>query len=57
MNLWSDWIYFEKGHWVGIKGNISHYQMMDNRYVKGTLVHNKSLAFKVALGRKVDLEA
>ena len=57
VNLWSDWIYFEKGHWVGIKGNFSHYQMLDNRYVKGTLVHNKSLAFKVALGRKVDLEA
>ena len=57
VNIWSDWIYFEKGHWVGVKGNFAHYQMMDNRYVKGTMVHNKSLSFKFALGRKVDLEA
>ena len=57
VNLWSDWIYFERGHWVGVKGNFAQYKMMDNRYVKGTLVHNKSIAFKLALGRKVDLEA
>ena len=57
VNLWSDWIYFEKGHWVGVKGNWAQYKMMDNRYVPGTLVHNKSIAFKLALGRKVDLEA
>ena len=57
VNLWTDWIYFEKGHWVGIKGNFAQYKMMDNRYVKGTLVHNKSIAFHLSLGRKVDLEA
>ena len=55
INAWSDWIYFEKGHWVGVKGNFAHYQMIDNRYVKGALVHNKEVALKVALGRKVDL--
>ncbi len=54
INAWSDWIYFEKGHWVGVKGNIAHYQMIDNRYVDGAMLHNKALAFKFALGRKVD---
>lgn len=57
INAWSDWIYFEKGHWFGIRGNFAHYQTLDNRYVRGTMIHNKSLAFKVALGRKVDFEA
>lgn len=56
INLWSDWIYFEKGHWVGIKGNYSHYQTIDNRYIRNAMVHNKSLAVKIALGRKVDFE-
>ncbi len=55
INAWTDWIYFEKGHWVGIKANYAHYQMIDNRYVTNALVHNKSVALKVALGRKVDL--
>ena len=54
INAWSDWIYFEKGHWFGFRGNIAHYQLNDNRYVKNTMVHNKSLALKAALGRKVD---
>ena len=54
VNAWSDWIYFEKGHWVGIKGNIAHYQTIDNRYVSKTMIHNKSLYVKLALGRKVD---
>ena len=54
LNAWSDWIYFEKGHWAGIKGNIAHYQTLDNRYVKGAMIHNKSLHLKFALGRKVD---
>lgn len=57
VNAWSDWIYFEKGHWFGIRGNFAHYQTVDNRWVKGTMIHNKSFAFKVALGRKVDFEA
>ena len=55
VNAWSDWIYFEKGHWVGIKGNIAHYQTFDNRYVRGAMIHNKALHMKVALGRNVDL--
>lgn len=57
LNAWSDWIWFEKGHWFGIRGNFAHYQMLDPRYVTETMIHNKSFAFKVALGRKVDLEA
>lgn len=57
INAWSDWIYFEKGHWFGIRGNFAHYQMIDHRYVSNTMIHNKSLAFKIALGRKVDFEA
>ena len=57
INAWSDWIYFEKGHWFGIKGNFAHYQMMDNRYISNAMIHNKSFAFKIALGRKVDFEA
>ena len=55
INAWSDWIYFEKGHWFGFKGNIAHYQTLDNRYVDGTMLHNKSIALKLAAGRKVDL--
>lgn len=55
INAWSDWIYFEKGHWFGFRGNIAHYQYIDNRYVKGAYVHNKGLALKIALGRKVDI--
>lgn len=57
VNAWSDWIYFEKGHWLGIRGNFAHYQMIDPRYIDGTMIHNKSFAFKLALGRKVDFEA
>ena len=53
INFWTDWIYFEKGHWFGVKGNFSHYQTLDNRYVKRAMIHNKELAFKAALGRKV----
>ena len=57
INAWSDWIYFEKGHWLGIRGNFAHYKMLDDRYVDGAWIHNKSFAFKIALGRKVDFEA
>lgn len=52
---WSDWIYFEKGHWLGFKGDVAHYQTMDTRYVQGTKIHYKSFALKLAAGRKVDL--
>ena len=55
INAWSDWIYLDKCHWVGIKGNLAHYQTVDNRYVKGAMIHNKALHLKVALGRNVDL--
>ena len=54
INAWSDWIYFEKGHWFGIKGNIAHYQTVDNRYVSRAMIHNKSLAVKLALGPDID---
>ena len=57
INLSSDWIYFEKGHWFGLRGNLAHYHMTDPRAVNGTMVHNKSLSAKIALGRKVDLVA
>lgn len=56
VNAWSDWIYFEKGHWVGIRGNFAHYQMLDTRHISNAYIHNKSLAIKFALGRKVDFE-
>lgn len=54
INISTDWIYFEKGHWFGLKANLAHYQMIDNSFVPGTMLHNKSLSFKIALGRKVD---
>lgn len=50
-----DWIYFEKGHWIGIKGNFAHYEMNDNRWVKGTKLHNKSVDIKLALGKNIDI--
>lgn len=55
INLSTDWIYFEKGHWVGVRGNIAHYQTIDDRCVQDAMIHNKSLAVKVALGKKVDI--
>ena len=57
LNLSADWIYLEKGHWVGIKGNLAHYHMFDDRAVMGTKIHDKSVAIKIALGRNVDLMA
>ena len=57
INLSSDWIYFEKGHWFGLRGNLAHYHMTDARTVNGTMVHDKSVAAKIALGRKVDIVA
>lgn len=55
INASSDWIYFEKGHWVGVKGNLAHYQLIDNRFVDRAMVHNKEIAVKVALGKNIDL--
>ena len=57
INAWSDWIYFEKGHWFGIKGNLAHYQYVDSRCVNNAFLHSKAVALKVRLGRKVDLTA
>ena len=55
INFKMDWLYFEKGHWFGLKANFAHYQYIDNRATKGAMLHNKSLFGKVACGRKVDL--
>ena len=57
VNLSADWIYFEKGHWFGIRGNLAHYHLWDSRKVPGAMIHNKSVDIKFALGRKVDLMA
>ena len=57
VNLSSDWIYFEKGRWVGIKGNLAHYHLWDNRVVSGAMIHDKSIAVKFAFGQNVDLMA
>ena len=57
INLSSDWIYFEKGQWIGIKGNLAHYHLFDSRKVEGAMIHDKSVAIKLALGKKVDLMA
>lgn len=55
INAWSDWIYFDKKHRFAVKGNFAHYQMIDDRYVKGAMIHNKELAAKIVVGKKVDL--
>lgn len=57
VNIWSDWLYPAKDRWLGLKGNFAHYQTFDKRYVRGAMIHNKSLAVKLALGKKVDFEA
>ena len=57
VNLSSDWIYFEKGHWIGVKGNLAHYHLWDNRVVSGAMIHDKSIAVKLALGQNIDLMA
>ena len=57
VNLSSGWIYFEKGHWVGVKGNLAHYHLWDSRVVSGAMVHDKSVAVKLALGQNIDLMA
>lgn len=54
VNLKMDWLYFEKGHWFGVKANFAHYQFIDRRSTQGAMLHDKSLAFKIALGRQVD---
>lgn len=57
VNLWSDWIWLEKGRRVGVKGNFAHYNMIDHRHTRGGMIHNKSVALRIALGSKVSLIA
>lgn len=57
INASSDWICFWKDGWFAFKGNLAHYQLIDDRYVDGAMIHNKELALKFNLGRKVDLIA
>ena len=57
INASMDWLYFEKGHWFGIKGNIAHYQLIDDRYVNGAMIHNKEVAAKLSLGKNIDIIA
>ena len=57
VNLSSEWIYLEKGNRVAVKANLAHYNLLDDRHVRGAMIHNKSLAVKVALGKNVDLTA
>lgn len=54
INAWSDWIWLDRGKRVAFKGNIAHYQMIDNRYVDGTMLHNKAISMKFAITRKLD---
>lgn len=56
INLSADWIYFEKGKWFGFKGNLAHYHTMDNRYFMGAMIHDKSVAVRIAAGRKIELQ-
>lgn len=57
INAWTDWIYFERLHLFGIKGNFAHYQLNDTRYTSGAMVHAKSLAVKLGWRDMVELEA
>ena len=57
LNLSADWIYFEKGKWFGIKGNLAHYHLFDKRYFSGAMIHDKSVAIRIAAGRKLEFMA
>lgn len=57
INAWSDWIYFEKWHIIGIKGNFAHYKLNDTRFTRGAMVHNKSAAVKLGWKDIIELEA
>lgn len=57
INVWSDWIYFEKRHFIGIKGNFAHYQTIDTRHIQDAMIHNKSLAIKFGYRDIIELEA
>lgn len=55
INLHSDWLYFGKTRRFGVKANIAHYNMNDNRYVEGTLIHNKSISARLSLNEEVEI--
>ena len=57
INLTVDWIYLDKDRWFAFKGNLAHYHMSDNRYVPGTMMHDKSVAVRLAADRTVELVA
>lgn len=57
VNIWSDWIYLNKGHHVGIKANFAHYQFIDNRYVKSAMLHDKAVSIKISPVKAFDIEA
>ena len=54
INAWSDWIWLGKGKKVAFKGNLAHYQMIDNRFVDGAMLHNKALSMKFAITGRLD---
>lgn len=57
INLSADWIYFEKGKWFGFKGNLAHYHMLDDRHFMGAMLHDKSIAIRIAADRRVEFMA
>ena len=52
INAWSDWIWLGKK--VAFKGNVAHYQMIDNRFVDKTMLHNKAISMKFAITDRLD---
>ena len=57
INLSSEWIYLERGKWFGVKGNLAHYHLFDNRCTQKPMVHDKSVAIRVAADRRIELMA
>lgn len=55
VNLSTDWVSFNKLKWFSFKANLAHYHMLDNRTVKGVMLHNKSLSVRFSFGSRVDL--
>lgn len=55
IDLRSDWIYLDRSHVVGIRGNLAHYQPVDDRYVSGMMIHDKSLELKFSFAGKVEV--
>ena len=57
INLSSDWIYLENGRWFGFKGNLAHYHLFDNRCTQNPMLHDKSVAVRIAADRRIELMA